>query len=117
MEEKRCDKLLLAVMHGDDFDNVAGELNRNGFALTVLNSVGGFLRKRSVTVMIGLPGERVEEALEILKKEAKQRTETVYQSAMMPPVGMISAASSVPVQMSFGGVKVFVLDLERMESF
>lgn len=117
MDESKFNKLILAVLHGEDYDNVVGELNKNGFSVTVLNSVGGFLRKKSVTVMIGLPEARLGEALSIFQKEYSQRTETIYQSAMLPPGGMMASSPSIPVQTVFGGVKVFVLDLDRMVSY
>ncbi len=117
MDESKYNKLILAVLHGEDYDSVVGQLNKNGFSVTVLNSVGGFLRRKSVTVMIGLPESRLSEALSIFENEYSQRTETIYQSAMLPPGGMMASSPSIPVQTVFGGVKVFVLDLDRMVSY
>ena len=93
------------------------ELNKNGFYVTLLNTMGGFLRKRSVTIMIGLESARLDAALAILKKRAGQRTETVYRSIMPPHISEPSMMPTVPLQVSCGGVTVFVLDVSKMEHF
>ena len=50
MEKKN--KLVLAVLQGSDSDNTIRNLNEHGFMVTVLSSTGGFLKKKSTTVMI-----------------------------------------------------------------
>ena len=50
MEKKS--KLVLAVLQGSDSDNTIRNLNERGFMVTVLSSTGGFLKKKSTTVMI-----------------------------------------------------------------
>lgn len=52
MEKKS--KLVLAVLQGSDSDNTIRNLNERGFMVTVLSSTGGFLKKKSTTVMIDL---------------------------------------------------------------
>ena len=60
MEKKS--KLVLAVLQGSDSDNTIRNLNERGFMVTVLSSTGGFLKKKSTTVMIGVEEDRLEEA-------------------------------------------------------
>ena len=55
MEKKN--KLVLAVLQGSDSDNTIRNLNEHGFMVTVLSSTGGFLKKKSTTVMIGVEEE------------------------------------------------------------
>ena len=52
--ETNYDKLILAVITGENPAETVLDLNRNGFYATMLSSTGGFLRKKSVTLMIGL---------------------------------------------------------------
>ena len=66
MEKKS--KLVLAVLQGSDSDNTIRNLNERGFMVTVLSSTGGFLKKKSTTVMIGVEEDRLEEALDVLQK-------------------------------------------------
>lgn len=116
-QSERCNKLILAVLQGDDYDDVVHTLNENGFYVTLLNSMGGFLRKRSFTIMVGLPEERLSYALDILKRKAGHRRETVFQNIMPPHYAEPSMMPAVPVQMACGGATVFVLDLESIQHF
>ena len=59
-KEKTKKKLVLAVIQGDDYADTVDDLNRNGFFATILSSTGGFLKKRSMTLMIGV--ERIKTA-------------------------------------------------------
>lgn len=117
MAEMKCNKMILAILQGDDYEDVVAELTKNGFYVTLLNSVGGFLRKRSMTIMLGLPEERLQEALAILKKEAGQRTETVYGSAMVSHQTIQGIPQMIPMQVPCGGVTVFVLNMDGMEHY
>ncbi len=40
--EKSKQKMLLAVIQGDDYPDTVDDLNRHGFFATVLSSTGGF---------------------------------------------------------------------------
>lgn len=106
----KCDKLVMAVLQGDDYPDVVMDLNEHGFYVTLLNSSGGFLKKRSVTILIGLEEGRLEEALKILKIHAGGRMETSLQ-----PGG--AGMSSLPVQMLKGGIVYFVLNVEGSGHF
>ena len=109
-------KLILAVVQEDDYDATVSELNQNGFFVTMLSSTGGFWKKKNITIMLGVEESRLSEAMDILKRCAGKRKQTVYSSVSMPAAGQYAAAMpSIPMNMEFGGVTVFVLDLERLE--
>lgn len=82
-------KLILAVLQGEDYGDVVRQLNENGIFVTILHSTGGFLRKRSVTIMIGVEEAKLEQVLDLLKETAGRRTVTLYQNpgSMPPPHG------------------------------
>ena len=65
-----CEKMIFAVLSGRDCAETVQDLNAHGFYATLLSTTGGFLRKKSVTLMIGLEAERLDEALSILKCHA-----------------------------------------------
>lgn len=112
-------KLILAVLQGEDYGDVVRQLNENGIFVTILHSTGGFLRKRSVTIMIGVEEAKLEQVLDLLKETAGQRTVTLYQNpgSMPPPHGLPPLFASTPMEVCQGGVAVFVLDLERLEKY
>ena len=109
--------LILAIMQGEDYEDTVRELNRNGFFVTMLNTTGGFLRKRSVTAMIGVDEGRLEAAIDILKRFAGKRKTTVYQNATIPHGGSMPVIQTYPTEMDLGGVTVFVLNVNRMEKY
>ena len=74
---QQYDKMILAILQGDDYHDAVHSLNEHGFYATVLNSSGGFLKKRSVTLMIGLESARLDEALAILMYTPKAASEPV----------------------------------------
>lgn len=111
-----CDKMILAVIQGDDYTDAVKVLNEHGFYATVLHSSGGFLKKKSVTVMIGLNHERLEEALQILKSYG-EHTMTQYEPVIPTGSEMSPFTSTIPVQVRHGGVVLFVLDIERHERY
>ena len=116
MENTSGSKLILAVLQGEDYDDTVYELNKQGFYATLLSSTGGFLKKRSVTLMIGVSADKVEQVVAILKRRAGRRTETIYQS-MAPLNGQSAALPAVPVDRDAGGVVVFTADLDSIRKF
>ena len=114
MEKKS--KLVLAVLQGSDSDNTIRNLNERGFMVTVLSSTGGFLKKKSTTVMIGVEESQLDTALSILKTCAGHRQSTAY---AMPSSGSYypGSGSAVPVPTVIGGATVFVLDVDTMAKF
>ena len=118
MSTEAQNKLVLAVLQGDDYADTVSELNHSGFFVTLLSTTGGFLRKKSTTVMIGVPNEKLDEVLEILKHCAGHRKQTVYhQSAAMQHSGRMPSVPLVPMTVDAGGVTVFIMDLQSIEKF
>ena len=112
-------KLILAVLQGEDYADTIDELNRSGFFATVLSSTGGFLKKKSVTVMIGVEESKVSGVLEILKRCAGRRQQMTYSDmSMATGTGVTNPAiSMLPVQMHVGGAVVFTMSLDDIQKF
>ncbi len=110
-------KLILAVLQGDDYADTVDELNRKGFFATVLSSTGGFLKKKSVTVMIGVEEDRMQQVLDILKQCAGRRQQMPYSDLSMSAGGPNPSIPMMPVQMSVGGVAVFIIDLDDIQKY
>jgi len=110
-------KLLLAVIQSDDYMDTVDDLNRAGFFATILSSTGGFLKKRSMTLMIGVEEAKMQEALNILKQCAGRRKQTTYYNPSMTTGGPHPTMPMLPVQMDIGGVVVFILDLDDIQKY
>ena len=115
--EKTKRKLIMAILQGDDYVDTIDELNQNGFFATILSSTGGFLKKKSVTVMIGVEEEKVQQVLDILKQCAGHRQQMTYSDVSMSTGGHAPQIPLVPVPVNVGGVVVFILNLDDLQKF
>ena len=116
-QEKSKKKMLLAVIQGDDYAETVDDLNRSGFFATVLSSTGGFLKKRSITLMIGVEEHRVQDVLDILRRAAGRRQQMTYSNMSMSAAGPSPSMPMIPVQMSVGGAVVFIMDLDDIQKY
>lgn len=103
-------KMIIAILQGEDYPDVVKDLNEHGFYVTLLNTTGGFLKKRSVTLMIGVEEEKLETATDIIKKHCSTRMENTIIPGEM---GTFVA----PVQVRKGGAVIFVLDIADTMKF
>ena len=118
MSDYICDKMIIAILQDDDYRHVVEDLNKNGFYVTVLESRGGFLKKPSATIMIGLNHEHLDRALDLLKQYGR-RTEMEYQPATTP-VGMSMSpipVPPVPIPVPCGGIVLFVVDVDKYQRY
>ena len=116
MSAEANNKLILAILQGDDYADTVSELTHNGFFVTLLNTTGGFLRKKNITILVGVETSRYVELMDLLKGRAGRRKKVMYATpAMMPGVHLEAAVSAVPIQVDTGGATVFTLELEGLE--
>ena len=77
-------RLLIVVLQGAQNEQVAAQLRRLGAHVTTISSTGGFLRRRSVTLLVGVAADAVEYVLATVRElcptppEAKLHTATVF---------------------------------------
>jgi uncharacterized protein YaaQ len=63
-------KLIIAILHDDDVDAVVHALTAEDFRITRVASTGGFFRKGSTTLFIGVENEQVDSAIQTMRKHA-----------------------------------------------
>jgi len=61
-------KMMIAIIRDNDNDPVSQALVAAGFRVTRIASTGGFLRRGSSTLIIGVENEQVEQAIQILRE-------------------------------------------------
>ncbi len=102
-------KLMAAVIQKQDEESALSALTNIGMPVDHLPSAGGFLNRRNVTLLIGLPKGHEEMVVKTLRRACRERVD--FLSA---PLGdKLPAASSVNV----AGATVFTFDLESYEEF
>lgn len=60
-------KMILAIIRDHDNEPVSNALINSGFRVTRIASSGGFLRRGSSTLMIGVAEEKVDQAIRIIR--------------------------------------------------
>lgn len=104
-------KLVIAVIHDEDSYKLTERLNKAGFMATKLASTGGFLKTGNSTIFVGTPKEKVDEVIDIIKKECKTNKQM---SLLNPPVaGMPDGYLPYPIEVTVGGATVFVVDVDQ----
>ena len=103
-------KLIFAIVNKDDSGAVSTALTRGGFLVTKLATTGGFLMAGNTTFLLATDDDRVDEAVSIIEKQSKQRTQMVPSATYNA-----SAYASIPVEVTVGGATVFVTNIERFE--
>ncbi len=60
-------KLIIAIIQDHDTDPVSRALTSMNFRVTLIASTGGFLRRGSSTLLIGVEDDQVDQALQVLR--------------------------------------------------
>lgn len=105
-------KLLIAFIQKEDSQKLLQELRKENLSVTAMESEGGFLRRKNVTLFMALQDDQVKPAQEKIKSICKTRTERVdtsFAAGEIPGMG-IPAPAEIPV----GGATMLVLDIKEM---
>jgi uncharacterized protein YaaQ len=105
-------RLITAVVQEQDVDSALSALNELGFCVTRLPSTGGFLERRSATLLIGLSKGQEEMLLNTLHKSCRTRVEYITIPLEGSPLHL-----PAPTPITVGGVTLFVFDIEHYEEF
>ncbi|NLP35178.1 MAG: hypothetical protein GX359_08310 [Clostridiales bacterium] len=97
-------KLVYAIVRNNDSNKVTESLNKKGLYVTKVASTGGFRRQGNTTLLIGIEDDRVDEVLEIIKKECGSTQEVTN------PVE--AAAAQANTKDTESGATVFVTNVE-----
>jgi uncharacterized protein YaaQ len=60
-------KLVLVIVQGSSGDKLVHQLLDAGYRVTEFSSTGGFFRRKSLTLMIGVTPEQVEHVLKLIR--------------------------------------------------
>jgi uncharacterized protein YaaQ len=86
-----------------------------GYRFTNIASTGGFLREGNVTFLVGVDPRQVDEVAKIVKQNCQTREQFV--NVFPPTIEPVGTCIPSPVKVTVGGAVVFVLDVERYETY
>jgi uncharacterized protein YaaQ len=69
-------KLVVAIVQGEDADEVIRAMLAAGHRLTRINTTGGFLRRGNATLLIGVEEHQIDEVIGIMQSAVRRRTES-----------------------------------------
>lgn len=101
-------KLVLAIVKDEEAFDIMTTLNNAGYSVTKLASTGGFLKIGSTTLISGVDDEKVDNVIELIKKQAHSRTQFTSNSNLSS-----SNNYSQAVEVTIGGATIFVLDVDQ----
>jgi uncharacterized protein YaaQ len=102
--------LIMAVIQEQDIDQAIHAVEVLGAPVVHLASSGGFLGRRNVTLLIGLPEGMEERLVGELRRTCRQRVEYMTMSVEGAPLPM-----PAPIPVTVGGATIFALPVERFE--
>ena len=103
-------KLLFAIIQNDDNKPLTRALVEHDISVTRIATTGGFLHGGNTTLMIGVPAEKLQVALDTIKEHSRRR-----QVVTVPAAGIPHNVDSVamPLTVTVGGATVFIMDVEE----
>ncbi len=105
-------QLLMVVVQADDADVLTSRLVEQGLRVTRIDSVGSFLMRGNVTILLGLQDEQVEVALETIRATCRVRT-THISALPVAEVPGLSFVVTMPLEAQVGGAVVFSIPVKR----
>lgn len=108
-------KIILAIVQDKDSNRLANEFIDANIRATKLSSTGGFLKAGNSTFIVGIDDDRVEDALELIKKTCQSRKQ--YVSTPVTLDITMDGQVPYPVEVEVGGATVFVLPVEGFHQY
>lgn len=106
-------KLVFAIVQGEDAGPSVSALNSAGISVTRYASSGGFLQQGNVTLLIGVEDERVEQVINLIRDNCRERNR--YLTPIPPMLEAGEMFMPYPVEVQVGGATVFVVNVESYE--
>lgn len=79
-------KLIIAILRDDDVENAVQSLTSENFRVTRVASTGGFFRKGSTTLLIGVEDDHVDAAIALLRANTTPGTDQKRATIFVVPV-------------------------------
>lgn len=106
-KEEYC---LIAIVQAQDAEIAEDALEEMGISVTRLPSVGGFLGRRNASLLIALPSQLRDRAVQSLRENCRQRVEYIAVPLESAPLPL-----PAPTPITIGGATVFALEVEHFE--
>ncbi len=103
------DRLAITVVDGSQSRGLIKALNAEGFQVTMINAVGGFLHDSLVTLLVGTSEAHLPDFFALVRRYCPRRTRympTGVEMGMVPGYPMM-------IEVHVGGASSFIVPVER----
>ncbi len=105
--------MCLIVVPEADGERVLEQLGALDFGGTKVGSRGGFLKRGSSTILVGVPASEVPKVVAMLHREFPLRNESIPVQ-QLPFLEDSEAAGGGTIEVRVGGAVMFVLDISKL---
>ena len=98
--------LKVIIVQESDVENITAVLNRLGIPITRLTSSGGFLKKKNITLLAGIPDGKDEAITKAITKAGKNRVKFLSTG---------TDSKDLDSSLSISSAAIFTFDVERYE--
>ncbi len=107
-EESTIDRMAIAIAYRTQSRALIDALNEAGIPVTLVNARGGFLEEAMVTMVAGMPQQRLPRFFSLVRQHCAVRTR------LMPiGVDLPGYAEGQVIEVRVGGATVFVVPVDE----
>ena len=114
-EDCNINILVVVNLFGEQLKALTDQLIDKKFIFTIINSSGGFLNMVSNSLLIGIPQDRYEELMGLIRECCKR--ESTYIPAQIPLESHFQAAQPITIEAEIGGANIHSITVEHFEQF
>jgi len=105
-------KLIIVFVQKEDSQKLLHALRQENLSATAMESEGGFLQRKNVTILMALPEEKIELTKKIIKDSCQSHTERVDTSFAAGDIESVGLPNQVNVQV--GGATILEMDIAEV---
>ncbi len=111
-EKAPIKKMMAIIIQDADLENALRALSTAGFGVDQLPSMGGFLNRHNITLLIGIPEGREADVLPILENACERRIQHIRSPQKDSILSLVR-----PIPVEIGGATIFTFNIEAYHEF
>ena len=108
MLQSQIDRMAVAIVYRTQSAELLEALNAAGIPVTIVDASGGFLEEAMVTLVAGMPHQRLPLFFSLLRKHCPVRTRYVTIG-----IELTDEYPLTPIEVRVGGATVFIVPVEE----
>lgn len=105
-------KLIIVFVQKEDSQKLLHALRQENLSATAMESEGGFLQRKNITILMALPEEKIQTAKKIITDICKAHTEQVDTSFAAGDIESVGLPNQVDIQV--GGATILEINIAEV---